>query len=66
MKVLPVKSCTIDIVGYDEHTHRLRVSFRHDKPQAFCHVPEQTFKAFINARSKNRFFKRHIQNAFPC
>lgn len=66
MKIQPVKSSTIDVVGYDENTHKLRVSFRNDKPQEFCHVPEQTFEAFINARSKNRFFKRHIQNAFPC
>ncbi len=66
MKMHPVKSSTIDVVGYDEHTHKLRVAFKHDRPADFCHVPEQIFQAFINARSKERFFKRHILGAFPC
>lgn len=61
-----VKSDIIDVVGYDDKTHKLRVSFRQDKPKEFCHVPEQMFNEFINARSKNRFYKRHIQDSFPC
>lgn len=61
-----VKSSLIDVVGYDEQTHKMRVSFRQDKPKEFCHVPEQIFQAFINARSKNRFYRRHIQDYFPC
>ncbi|QPK65138.1 KTSC domain-containing protein [Methylomonas sp. LL1] len=66
MKMQSIKSSTIDVVGYDEKTHKMRVSFRHDPAREFCHVPEQTFQAFINARSKNRFYKRHIQDAYPC
>lgn len=66
MKMQAVKSSTIAVVGYDELTHKLRVSFRNDKPKDFCHVPEQTFQAFLNARSKNRFYKRHILACFPC
>ena len=66
MQVQTVKSNTIDVVGYDEKTHKLRVSFRQDKPKEFCHVPEQIFQAFLNSRSKNRFYKRHIQDCFPC
>lgn len=66
MKMQPVKSSTIDVVGYDEQTHKMRVSFRDNIAREFCHVPEQTFNAFINARSKNRFYKRHIQDAYPC
>lgn len=60
-----VRSETIDVIGYDERTHRLRVSFRNEKPLDFCHVPEEIFRAFLNARSKYRFFKRHIQGCFP-
>jgi len=66
MKMHPVNSSIIDVVGYDEHTHKLRVAFKHDKPADFCHVPETIFQAFLQARSKNRFFKRHILGAFPC
>lgn len=66
MKMHPVKSSTIDIVGYDEQTHKMRIAFRDNQAKEFCHVPEQTFEAFINARSKNRFYKRHIQDAYPC
>ena len=66
MKMHPVKSSKIDVICYDEHTHKLRVSFREEKPRDFCHVPENTFTAFLNARSKNRFFKRNIEDSFPC
>lgn len=66
MKMLAVRSSTIDVVGYDEQTHKMRVAFRDQQAKEFCHVPEQTFNAFINARSKNRFYKRHIQDAYPC
>ena len=66
MKMHPVKSSKIDVICYDEQTHKLRVSFREEKPRDFCHVPENTFTAFLNARSKNRFFKRNIEDSFPC
>ena len=67
MKMQAVRSSKIDVVGYDEQTHKMRVSFRHDeKPKEFCHVPEQVFNAFVNARSKNRYYKRNIEDAFPC
>ncbi len=66
MKMQAVKSSKISLIGYDEKTHKMRVSFRKDKPADFCYVPEDIFSAFVNARSKNRFYKRHIQNHFPC
>jgi len=67
MKMQAVRSSTIDVVGYDEQTHTMRVSFRNDeKPQEFCHVPENIFNAFLHARSKNRFYKRNIRDVFPC
>jgi len=66
MKMHPVESSKIDVIGYDEQTHKLRVSFREEKPRDFCHVPKNTFTAFLNARSKNRFFKRNIEDSFPC
>ena len=66
MKMQPVRSSKINLIGYDEQTHKLRVSFRHNKPSDYCYVPEDVFSAFLNSRSKNRFFKRHIQNNFPC
>lgn len=62
----PVKSSKIDVICYDEQTHKLRVSFREEKPRDFCLVPENTFTAFLNARSKNRFFKRNIEDFFPA
>ena len=66
MKMHPVKFSKIDVIGYDEQTHKLRVSFRKEKPREFCHVPENTFTSFLNARSKTRFFKRNIEDSFPC
>lgn len=66
MQMQPVKSSIIDVIGYDEQTHKMRVSFRKDKCYDFCHVPEHVFIEFLNARSKNRYYKRHIQGNFPC
>ncbi|WP_150047105.1 MULTISPECIES: KTSC domain-containing protein [Methylomonas] len=65
MKMHPVKSSKIDVIGYDDATHKMRVSFRGDSSLDFCHVPEAVFNAFLHARSKNRFFKRHILGVFP-
>jgi len=62
----PVRSSKINLIGYDEITHKMRVAFRQNKPAEFCYVPEDVFSAFLHARSKNRFYKRHIQNQFPC
>ncbi|MGR8931452.1 MAG: KTSC domain-containing protein [Gammaproteobacteria bacterium] len=66
MKMQAVRSSTIDVVGYDELTHKMRVCFRCERPKEFCHVPEDIFYGFVNARSKNRYYKRHILNQFPC
>jgi len=66
MKIHPVKSSKVDVICFDEQTHKLRVSFREEKPRDFCHLPENTFTACLNARSKNRFFKRNIEDSFPC
>jgi len=66
MQMQSVKSSTIDVIGYDEQTHKLRVSFRDRQAQDFCHVPEQLFTEFLNARSKNRFYRRHLKDSFPC
>lgn len=66
MNMQSVKSSKIDVIGYDEETHKMRVSFREGKLRDFCHVPEEIFAAFLNARSKNRFYKRHIEGCFPC
>lgn len=66
MRMQAIKSSTIDVVGYDQDTHKLRVTFKDQPPQDFCHVPEQLFQQFLNSRSKTRFLRRHLQNAFPC
>lgn len=66
MNIQPVKSSLIDGVGYDEASHKMRICFREEKPRDFLHVPKDIFAAFLNARSKNRFYRRHIQGCFPC
>jgi len=65
MMMQSVKSSLIDVIGYDETTHRLRVCFHHAKPQNFAHVPKDIFLAFLNSRSKNRFYRRHIEGCYP-
>lgn len=66
MQMQTVKSSTIEAIGYDEQTHKLRVSFRKYKSCDFCHVPKNVFVSFLNSRSKDRYYKRNIQANFPC
>lgn len=66
MQMQAVKSSTIEVVGYDKDSRKMRVAFKDRPVQEFCHVPEQLFSEFLKARSKNRFYKRHLQNLFPC
>ncbi len=66
MKMQAVKSSKINLIGYDKRTHKMRVSFREKKPVDYCYVPEDVFSTFLNSRSKNRFYKRHIQNDYAC
>jgi hypothetical protein len=66
MNMQPVKSSKIAVIGYDEQSHKMRVCFRKEKARDFLHVPKEIFTAFLNARSKDRFYKRHIEDQFPC
>lgn len=66
MKMQPVKSSKINLIGYDKQLHKMRVSFRKNKPVDFCFVPEDIFSAFLKSRSKNRFYKWHIENEYQC
>ena len=65
MNMYSVKSSLIETIGYDDVMHKLRVCFHNAKPQNFSHVPKEVFLAFLNARSKNRFYKRHIETCYP-
>lgn len=64
MDIQPIKSSQIDGIGYDEISHKLRACFRKEKPRDFLHVPKAVFIAFLHARSKNRFYKRHIADCY--
>ena len=66
MNMQPVKSDKIDAIGYDEQMLKMRVCFYTEPPRDFLHVPKEIFMLFLNARSKNRFYKRHIADNFPC
>lgn len=39
MKMHPVKSSKIDVIGYDEKTHKLRVSLEKKSPVIFATYP---------------------------
>ena len=43
MNMHPVKSSEINMIGYDEQTHKMRVSFRRKKPIDYCYVPNDVF-----------------------
>ncbi len=43
MNMHPVKSSEINMIGYDEQTHKMRVSFRRKKSIDYCYVPNDVF-----------------------
>jgi hypothetical protein len=58
-------STVIDLIQYDETTHRLAVGFSESgRTYVFSDVPYGTFEAFLNARSKGGFFNRHIKDHY--
>ena len=60
MKMHPVKSSKIDVICYDEQTHKLQVSFRKEKPRDFCHVPPCVrIVVASNFKKKIKFEIRH-------
>ncbi|WP_256361293.1 KTSC domain-containing protein [Methylomonas koyamae] len=64
MQMQAFKSSTIEVVGYDKDSRKMRVAFKDRPVQEFCHVPEQLFSDFLKARSKTGFTSAICKTCF--
>jgi len=57
-------SAIIADIGYDDKEKELQVTFVQGSTWVYSDVPENVYKAFLNAPSKGKFFWRHIRNNY--
>jgi len=61
-----LQSVAIEAVAYDEVSHALRAKFRADgKVMVYENVPQDVYDSLIFAESVSRFFREHIEGAYP-
>ena len=62
-----LQSAAIETIAYDENTHSLRAKFRDDgRTVIYEDVPQEIYDGLIFADSIGRFFKDHIEGAYPA
>ena len=63
MNRLEVVSSLIRSIGYDEASSILEIEFRSGKLYRYENIPLNTYREFVLAASKGRYFERHIKDA---
>jgi KTSC domain len=63
MEMIPVRSSTIEAVGYDETSLVLHVRFLSGGTYEYIGVPQTIFQQLIQAPSKGSFFDTSIKKA---
>jgi len=61
MKHFPVRSELISSVAHEPRTGLLQVRFKQGGAYQYGRVPEETFKAMLDADSLGSFFHQHIR-----
>lgn len=62
---MSVQSSAFSEIDYDNRDDRLTVRFASGGRYAYFGVPEQEARAFAEAESKGRYFRRHILDRYP-
>ncbi|RAI39159.1 hypothetical protein CH341_26425 [Rhodoplanes roseus] len=57
-------SSAIRSARYDPAARVLEITFVTGRVYAYLHVPETTYRDFLDAESKGRFFNERIRDAF--
>ena len=63
--LVPVVSSSISAIGWDQDGPTLYVKFRSGSQYAYSGVPEDTFRDFLEASSKGKFFARFVRDKYP-
>lgn len=64
MKRVEIESSNIQSVGYDLDKHILEVEFLSGAVYNYFKVPNKTYKEFMNAKSKGKYFYKNIRESF--
>ena len=62
MNLISVTSSNIVAIGYENGT--LEVHFHNNSAYHYFNVPENIFRAFLNAPSKGKFLHRNIKDKY--
>lgn len=66
MEMIRVNSSAIRGVGYDQSTHRMRITFEQGHSYDFCGVPIHVFEGLMRASSKGAYYNDHIRDRYQC
>ena len=67
MEMIPVRSSSISMVGYDPGTRRLKIRFKDGSTTYdFCGVPQPVYDGLMSASSKGSYYSRHIRGRYHC
>lgn len=61
----PSNSSVIKQAWYDQGTKILTVQFKNNIGHLYAGVPNAIFTRFQKAKSKGRYFTKHIRNVYP-
>ena len=63
--MIPVQSSSLKSIGYDPATHQLLIVFHSGSSYRFSNVPEQKYRALMQAASKGSYFSHNIKEQYP-
>ena len=62
----PVQSSALATIGYSKRLHALEIEFRDGLTYRYLGVSQETYRAFIEANSKARYYNQHIRGRYRC
>jgi hypothetical protein len=66
MDRIAVASRDLAIVGYDSSAHAMEITFRRGGVYEYRGVPEEVYRALMNADSLGTYFRDFIKDKYPC
>ncbi len=64
MERTPVASSNLRAVGYDPETKILEVEFQSGSLYQYAEVPEEVYRALMNASSHGQYYNQNIKNIY--
>lgn len=54
-------------IGYDSDIKSMYIDFKNSEVDVpYCNVPEHEYRNFVNAKSKVRYYIKHIRDSYDC